>query len=152
MDDKLRIDGEAVSLLAELLTEKHLTEIEYRQGDVCIRVVKTPPAVMAGVHAGPSFSPSSVVEVPVVLDPPVSRGHPVTASMVGMAYMAPDPSSPPFVKVGDVVKEGQTLLIIEAMKVMNPIRSPHAGTILEICVQNGSPVEYGETLIYLTAS
>jgi acetyl-CoA carboxylase biotin carboxyl carrier protein len=67
--------------------------------------------------------------------------------MVGTVYIAPEPGAPPFVKVGDQVKEGQTLLIIEAMKVMNQIRSPRAGTVTQIFVSNGSPVEYGEPLL-----
>ena len=69
--------------------------------------------------------------------------------MVGTAYLSPEPSAPAFVRVGDKVKEGQTLLIVEAMKVMNPIRSPRSGTVARIIVQNGAPVEYGEALIVI---
>ncbi len=73
----------------------------------------------------------------------------VTSPMVGTAYLSPEPGAPAFVRTGDKVKEGQTLLIVEAMKVMNPIRSPRAGTVARIIVQNGAPVEYGEALIVI---
>jgi acetyl-CoA carboxylase biotin carboxyl carrier protein len=75
----------------------------------------------------------------------------ITSPLVGTVYLAPDPSSPPFVTPGASVQEGQTLLIVEAMKVMNPVRAPRTGIIKEICIENAAPVEFGETLLYLVA-
>lgn len=154
MGSKVEIDDEAVGLLVRLLTESNLTEIEYKQHDTHIRVTKAPPPVIS--QNLPAFSSLSET-IPQTSSPqqttdtPVEKGMAITSPLVGTVYLAPDPSSPPFVTPGASVQEGQTLLIVEAMKVMNPVRAPSTGTIKEICIENAAPVEFGETLLYLVA-
>src|SRR5690554_3840663 len=145
---KFDVDADLVRKLAGLLAEADLSEIEYAMGEERIRVARTRAAqapqvvtVQAEAAAQPVKKPDAAPDAP----------HPgaVTAPMVGTAYLAPEPDAPPFVKVGDRVSEGQTLLIIEAMKVMNQIRAPRAGIATQILVENGHPVEYGEPLMVL---
>lgn len=145
---KFDVNEELVRKLADLLQETGLTEIEYEINNHRIRVAKTP--------AMTSFAPAPVLaatpcapQKPAAGGPePVPAGA-VTAPMVGTVYVAGEPGAPPFVKVGDEVREGQVLLIIEAMKVMNPLASPRAGTIKQIFVTDGQPVEYGEPLLVI---
>ncbi len=148
MVEKLSIDEKLVRRLADLLEETGLSEIEYEAGGRRIRVARGGAAV---VTAAPT--PAAAETVPAVTGangateaPPTGS---VTAPMVGTAYVAEEPGKPPFVSVGDRVAEGQTLLIIEAMKVMNQIPSPHAGVVKQILVQDGQPVEYGEPLMVI---
>jgi acetyl-CoA carboxylase biotin carboxyl carrier protein len=136
------VDGELVRTLAALLQETGLTEIEYSVGERCIRVVRGAPALPAVTVSMPAAA--QTVAAPVV-DAPGA----VKAPMVGTAYLAPQPDTPPFIKLGDNVREGQTLLIIEAMKVMNQIPAPRAGRVARILVADGAPVEYGQPLIVL---
>jgi acetyl-CoA carboxylase biotin carboxyl carrier protein len=137
--------------------ETGLTEIEYAVGDHRIRVAREPTS-----HAGPkanghaSLPPPAAAPIAPVVDPPViaatsAADHPgaVTAPIVGIAYLAPEPGAPPFVRVGDNVAEGDTLLIIEAMKVMNQIRAPRAGRITRVFAEDGEPVEYGAALLLI---
>jgi acetyl-CoA carboxylase biotin carboxyl carrier protein len=132
--------------LAQLLHETGLTEIEYENNGQRIRVNR---------GGGPTvIAPSAVTTPPggTTAPQPVPAGPPagaVTSPMVGTAYLAPEPGAEPFVKAGDKVKKGQTLLIIEAMKVMNPIPAPEAGTVEAILINDGQPVEYGEPLLVL---
>ncbi len=144
---KFDIDISAIRKLAKLLEETGLSEIEYAQGDTKIRCVG-PHVEGAHVAAAAAASPVQAVEqaAPKKEEP---TGFPVTSPMVGTAYMASSPGAAPFVKVGDKVKEGDTLLIIEAMKVMNPIKAPRAGKIGLILVEDAKPVEFGETLFVL---
>lgn len=149
----LTVEAEAISALARILNESGLTEIEYRQGETLIRVVKTPAPIVSAVTAV-SPTPAPLLETqaaPVAAASPPSdnRGTPVKSPLVGTVYLAPDPSAPPFVKVGDRVQVGQTLMIIEAMKVMNPIKATVSGEITDIRVTNGGPVEFGEALLYM---
>lgn len=140
------IDPALVRRLAELLDETGLTEIEYQNGNQRIRVVRTP---RGEVTVAPMPTPISPAAAPT---PPASEGPPpgaVVSPMVGTAYIAPEPGARPFVSVGDRVSAGQTLLIIEAMKVMNPITAPHAGTVSDILVADGRPVEFGEVLMII---
>jgi acetyl-CoA carboxylase biotin carboxyl carrier protein len=148
------IDTAYIERLAELLQRTGLTEIEVCQGETRIRVAKQhPPAVEYAVpppapvaHATLTPAPAAPAAAPMAEAP-----HPgtITSPMVGTVYLAPEPNAPAFVSVGDTVKEGQTLLIIEAMKVMNAIRAPRAGRVLRIFVENAAPVEYGEPLLVL---
>ena len=144
------IDARLVRRLAAILNATGLTEIEVERGDLRIKVARTPAPTMlpaAVAQAGPA---------PIHLAAPAAGGAPaaerepagevVKSPMVGTVYLQPQPGSPSFVRVGDVVAEGQTLLIIEAMKTMNPIPSPRSGRILEILVADGQPVEFGEPL------
>src|SRR6185369_7053600 len=139
MADKLSIDPDLIRKLAELLKETGLGEIEYSGGDRRVRVAR--PATAASYMAAPA--PAAAAAPAPAADTGVPAGA-LTSPMVGTAYLAAEPGAPHFVKVGDKVREGQTVVIIEAMKVMNAIRAPRAGTVTQIMVTNGAPVEYGE--------
>ncbi len=142
---KLEIDAELIRELAALLEETGLSEIEVGDGDARVRVVRN----SAGpAPAGNAVDPTTTQAEPA---PAVDASDPgaVTSPMVGTVFVAPEPGAAPFVSVGDDVAEGRTLFIIEAMKVMNPIRAPRAGTVTRILVSNGDPVEYGEALLIL---
>ncbi len=145
MTARFDIDADLVRRLAEILNETGLGEIEYAEGERRIRVAR--PAIAAGPSAAPASAPSAPAAAPSPVGG-VPEGA-ITAPMVGTAYLTQGDGAPPFVKQGDHVREGQTVLIIEAMKVMNAIRSPRAGTVKQIMVANGAPVEYGEPLIVL---
>jgi acetyl-CoA carboxylase biotin carboxyl carrier protein len=138
-------DPDLIRSLAHLLSETGLTEIEYADGDRRIRVARAPAAVTS---SGSIATPGVAVHSG---DAGSLAGHPgaVTAPMVGTAYLAPQPGAPPFVRLGETVAEGQSLLIIEAMKVMNEIRSPRAGRIAQILVTDAQPVEYGAALMVI---
>jgi acetyl-CoA carboxylase biotin carboxyl carrier protein len=146
-------DLDLVRELANLLSEAGLSEIEYASGEVRVRVARAVPAAAAG--AGPAASaavaPSAAASTAGVRESDALLDHPglLTSPMVGVAYTAADPGSPPFVKVGDAVEAGATLLLIEAMKVFNPIKAPRAGVVTRMLVSNGTPVEYGEPLLIL---
>jgi acetyl-CoA carboxylase biotin carboxyl carrier protein len=143
----LPIDSDLVRTLAALLEETGLTEIEYAVGDRRIRVARTAAAAaptVAVVAPAPAEAPAALVGAAVA---PVDHPGAVKAPMVGTAYIAPQPDQPPFVKLGDRIEEGQVLLIIEAMKVMNQIRAPKPGRVAEILIADGAPVEYGQVLM-----
>jgi len=145
---KFDVDEALIRKLAKLLKETGLTEIEYETDDARIRVnaatagtvVAAAPAV-AAVAAAPAAAPAASPDAP-------AAGS-VSSPMVGTAYLSPEPNAASFVKVGDRIAKGQTILIIEAMKVMNPIPAPHAGTVTQILVQDGQPVEFGEPLMVI---
>jgi acetyl-CoA carboxylase biotin carboxyl carrier protein len=144
---KLDIDEALLRKLAQLLQETGLTEIEYENNGQRIRVNRGggPAMIASPAAAGPG--PGGTAAAPATpVGPPAGA---VTSPMVGTAYLAPEPGAEPFVKAGDRVKKGQTLLIIEAMKVMNPIAAPEAGTVEAILINDGQPVEYGEPLLVL---
>lgn len=147
---KMTLDKTLIRELAQLLTEADLSEIEVTEGTASIRVARqvTVAAVAAPV-AQVASPPVAATASAQVEPPPAAIGEPVTSPMVGTAYLAPEPGAPPFVRVGDRVSKGQTVLIVEAMKTMNPIPAPSNGTVSRIAVENGQPVEYGETLIVL---
>jgi acetyl-CoA carboxylase biotin carboxyl carrier protein len=150
MSEKFVVDGESVRGLAKLLDETGLTEIEYQLGTQRIRVVRANlQATVAHYAPPPPVSPSAPVELIATSTASTPQGEAIPSPMVGTAYLSSGPGSAPFFKVGDLVKKGDTLLIIEAMKVMNPIRAPRDGKILEICVSDAKPVEFGEPLIIL---
>lgn len=147
------IDEALIHKLADLLEETGLTEIELGRDDWRIRVSKAGGQQI--VHAA-APAPQAPAPAPAAVPAPtggdsVSPDHPgaVTSPMVGVCYLASDPESPPFVTVGAQVKEGDTLLLIEAMKVFNPITAPKAGKVSQILVSDGTPVEYGEVLVVL---
>lgn len=140
----LTVDGDLVRALAALLEETGLSEIEYAQGDRRIRVVRNAPTVPAVTVSMPS--PNAASGAPVAEAEPAGA---VKAPMVGTAYLAPQPGAPRFVNVGDHVREGQPLLVIEAMKVMNQIQAPRTGHVKEILVADGTPVEFGQVLMVL---
>lgn len=141
------INAERVRQLSRLLAETGLDEIEYSGPDWRVRVVRR--------GAAPSASPAA--EAPDAGAPAAAKAaetfadHPgvVKSPMVGVVYTSSDPSTPPFVRVGDQIAEGQTLLLIEAMKVFNPIKAPRAGKLARVFVATGTPVEYGEPLVLI---
>jgi acetyl-CoA carboxylase biotin carboxyl carrier protein len=147
--ENLAVDGTLVRSLAALLAETGLSEIEYAVGDRRIRVARN--AVPAGPLA--PMAPAATTGAPSAAAPAAASlaAHPgaVKAPMVGTVYLSPQPEAPPFAKLGDTVNAGQPLLIIEAMKVMNQIRAPRAGRLVQILVEDGAPVEYGEVVMVL---
>ncbi|WP_411288744.1 acetyl-CoA carboxylase biotin carboxyl carrier protein [Phenylobacterium sp.] len=142
------IDARLVRRLADILTETGLSEIEVEHSGLKIRVAKTLTA--APMHYAPAAqaAPATAAAVPPAAAeaPAASRGDTVKSPMVGTVYLQANPESEVFVKVGDTVAAGQTLMIIEAMKTMNPIPAPKAGRIVEILAADGQPVEFGEPL------
>ena len=145
---KFEVNEELVRKLADLLQETGLNEIEYEVNNHRIRVAKNAGVTTVAAPAAVTTAPCKP-QTPVAVATDAVPAGAITAPMVGTVYIASDPSSPPFVKVGDEISEGQVLLIIEAMKVMNPLVSPRAGTIKQILVTDGQPVEYGEPLLVL---
>lgn len=158
------ISPKIVRELAEILRETELTEIEVERGDLRLRVAREIPApqmVQAAVHAAPmAAAPLAAVpaspaaappETPAPQDATDMSAHPgvVKSPMVGTAYLQPNPDSPAFCAVGDSVKQGDTILLIEAMKTFNPITAEKSGKIAEILIEDGQPVEYGEPLFIL---
>jgi acetyl-CoA carboxylase biotin carboxyl carrier protein len=147
-----------IQALAELLNKNELTEIsvvrEYGEDDSLeVRVAKQSTVVQsAPVSVGPAAAPAAVAAAPVavaVSDDPSAHPGAVPSPMVGTAYLAAEPGATPFAAVGAQVKEGQTVLIIEAMKTMNHIPAPKSGTVKRILVEDGTPVEYGTPLMII---
>ena len=152
----LNIDTVLIEKLAELLQRTGLTEIELSEGEARIRVAKQPAPIAANATVQPAVAMvPEPVQPPAAAVPPTpavaDADHPgaVRAPMVGTAYLTPEPGADPFVSVGSEVREGQTLLIVEAMKVMNPIRAPRNGRIASIMITNGDPVEFDELLLII---
>ncbi|WP_369807153.1 acetyl-CoA carboxylase biotin carboxyl carrier protein [Ancylobacter radicis] len=150
--NKPNIDPALVREIANLLSESDLTEIEVQHEDLRIRVVRAAPTVYAApaplAVAAPAAAPAAVAPAaPAASEDPSKHPGVVPSPMVGTAYLGPEPGARAFIEVGTVVKEGQTLLIVEAMKTMNAIPAPRAGTVTRILVDNGQPVEYGEPLV-----
>ena len=142
----LTVDGDLVRALAALLTETGLSEIEYAVGERRIRVARGTPAAVSVAVPAPAAAPAAMPTAPAAV---AETAGAVKSPMVGTAYLSPQPDASPFVKLGDSVREGQTLLIIEAMKVMNQIPAPRAGKVTQILVSDGAPVEYGQPLVVL---
>ena len=147
------MDIRKVKKLIELLEESGIAEIEIKEGEESVRISRMP----GGVVAAPAYAPpplpapvaAAIAAAPVAAAPaapPPSLDHMVQAPMVGTFYSAPAPGAKPFVQIGDEVKVGQVLCIIEAMKMMNQIESDRAGKITSVLVQNGAPVEFGQAL------
>jgi acetyl-CoA carboxylase biotin carboxyl carrier protein len=144
------IDPSYIERLAELLVRTGLTEIEIAQGEARIRVAKqVVTTIEHGVQMPGPAVPAAAAASPAAAAPEAMAAGTITSPMVGTAYLSGEPGAPPFVSTGETVKEGQTLLIIEAMKVMNAIRAPRAGRIGRIFIENAAPVEYGEPLLVL---
>jgi acetyl-CoA carboxylase biotin carboxyl carrier protein len=146
----LGIDAERVRALARLLEETGLTEIEVGGEGWRVRVAKNAaPTVATGAPASASAAPAAAAAAAPAGEATADHPGVIKAPMVGVVYTVPEPNAPPFVKVGDAVAEGQTLLLIEAMKVFNPIKAPRAGKVTRMFIGNGVPVEYGEPLLLL---
>ncbi len=141
------IDARLVRRLAAILNDTGLTEIEVERGDLRIKVARNGAvAAMPTVYAAPAAPSAAPSPGAARSSEAEHEGDVVNSPMVGTVYLQPEPGAQPFVRVGDTVAEGQTLLIIEAMKTMNPIPAPRAGRILEMLVADGQPVEFGEPL------
>ncbi|MEO0497268.1 MAG: acetyl-CoA carboxylase biotin carboxyl carrier protein [Pseudomonadota bacterium] len=158
MTKKDSVDTETIAKIVDLLADSDLTEIEVEQGELRIRVSReltaapvmayAPPAQAAAAPAAPTTAPAAAA--------PASNGgadadskNAVTSPMVGTAYMAPSPGADNFISIGSSVKEGDTLLIVEAMKTMNQIPAPRSGKVTKILVENAQPVEFGEPLVVI---
>ncbi len=150
-EKKNGIDKGLIRDLADILNDTDLTEIEVEQDDLRIRVSRASatqyvqaPIAAAPIAAAAPVAAASAVAAPVAA---ADNKNAVTAPMVGTAYLAPAPGAKAFIEVGATVKEGQTLLIIEAMKTMNQIPAPRSGKVTEILITDGQPVEYGQPLV-----
>ena len=154
----MRIDPKLVRELANLLTDNELTEIEVADGDRRIKV-KREPATVIGV---PAAAPAAATAAPALSAPPMHgkedvgaqateevAGTTIKSPMVGTAYLSPEPSAAQFIEVGKPVKAGDTLLIVEAMKVMNPITAPEGGVVKKILIADGQPVEFDQPLVII---
>lgn len=148
----MHVDIELVRQLAAVLDETNLTEIEVEDADRKVRVARkaaapapvayaAPPVAAAPLAAAPASMPSD----PAAITP--AHENAVKSPMVGTAYLAAEPGAKPFIAVGSQVKAGDTLIIVEAMKVMNPIAAPHGGTVKAILIENGQPVEFDQPLV-----
>jgi len=146
-DGAMRIDAALVQELAELLTANELTEIEVEDGDRRIKVKRESARIAAPVAAPPMLAAAPAAAAA----PPAEdvSGETIKSPMVGTAYLSAEPGAKPFAEVGDAVKAGDTLLIVEAMKVMNPILAPAGGMIKKIMVSDGQPVEFDQPLVVI---
>ena len=140
-------DTALVKALADILDEAGLAELEYETADLSVRLSRVSGAAPVAAVAAPAATPAAAAAA----DSADAASHPgaVTSPMVGTVYVAPEPDAPSFIEVGGTVKKGQTLLIVEAMKVMNPITAPADGTVKQIFVKNAQPVEFGEVLVVI---
>lgn len=148
----MKIDEQAIRKLAELLDETKLTEIEVAEGEQVIRVsrggiMSSGAPVAFSMPSDPAIPQQANTNAPST----IAANHPgaVVSPMVGTVYLQPEPGAPAFVKKGDTVNVGDTLLIIEAMKVMNPIKASKSGTVTQVLAQSGQPVEYGDVLMVI---
>ena len=146
----MKFDIDYVEKLAKVLADNSLTEISLEDGEQAITLRKEVMGVTAApvVAAAPASQQAQAVSAPA--EPKdVKKGKPLTSPMVGTFYSAPSPDAEPFVKVGQTVKEGDVVCIVEAMKLMNEIEAEVSGKITEICVSDGQPVEFGQVLMYI---
>ena len=151
-ESAMQIDPALVRELAQLLTDNELTEIEVQDGDRRIKVARElfaiAPAAAAPAPAAALPAPSAPAAAPEPIAEEVS-GTTIKSPMVGTAYLSPEPSADAFISVGDAVKAGDTLLIVEAMKVMNPITAPEGGVVKKIMVADAQPVEFDQPLVVI---
>jgi len=147
------MDLRKVKKLIELLEASAISEIEIHEGEESVRIARHGTGSVQTTISGPAPAPSAEIVVPapaVAGTPAMESGHVMKAPIVGTFYASPAPEAPPFVIVGQAVKEGDVLCIIEAMKIMNQIEADVSGVISKILVESGSPVEYGQPLMVIT--
>jgi acetyl-CoA carboxylase biotin carboxyl carrier protein len=145
----MQVDIKLVRQLAELLNETGLTEIEVEDDDRKIRVARTVQAASVAVAAPAPVAAAAPAAAPVAPTAPADHPGALKSPMVGTVYLAASPEAAPFASVGDTVKEGDTIVIIEAMKVMNPITATKGGKVTQVLVANGQPVEYDQPLVVI---
>jgi acetyl-CoA carboxylase biotin carboxyl carrier protein len=148
------MDIRKVKKLIELLEESGISEIEISEGEESVRISRYPQPGTVSFASAPPAAAAPAATAPVaapapVAPPPATRGQQVTAPMVGTFYSGPAPGSKPFVEIGSEVKPGDTLCVIEAMKMMNQIESEVTGRVVSVLVENGSPVEFGQALFII---
>lgn len=149
----MKFETDYIEKLAKIITDNGLTEISLEDGEQAITIRKdlpeviaaAPAAVSAPVAAAPAATPAQAAEAPKA----APKGKAITSPMVGTFYAAPSPDAEPFAEVGKTIAEGDVVCIIEAMKLMNEIKSEHSGKITQICVKNGDPIEFGQVLMYV---
>lgn len=152
---EMRIDVELVRQLAAVLDETQLTEIEVEDGERRVRVARAVTMAAPVTHFAPppaaAPAPAASAPAPLLAEPaaPPAQANAIKSPMVGTVYLSPEPGAAPFVAPGQKVAAGDTLLIIEAMKVMNPIAAPRAGTVSAVLVDNGRPVEFDQPLVVI---
>ena len=150
----MKFDTDYIEKLAKIISDNGLTEISMEDGEQAITIRKDLPEVVAPAMPLPPLPVQGSVSAPAVqaAEAPKEepkRGNPIISPMVGTFYSKPSPDAEPFVRVGDEITVGDTVCIIEAMKMMNEIESEFSGRITEVCVSDGEPVEYGQTLMYV---
>lgn len=152
----MKFDVDYIEKLAKILEETSLTEISLEDGEQALTMRKDlPPVVSAPVvqqadpaAAAPASAPAAQPAAPAAAEP-AKKGKPLTSPMVGTFYKAASPDAKPFVEVGQTVSQGDVVCIVEAMKLMNEIESEFSGKVVEICVEDGQPVEFGQVLMYI---
>ena len=145
----MKIDKKIIKELTDYLNEFNLTEIEYTEKDTKIKVSKSNSSVSNQSISAPSTSSTSVGKVAAETTSEIISGIQVTSPIIGTAYHSPEPGAKKFVEVGKKIKKGDTVMIVEAMKTMNHVPATSDGTVKEVCVEDGSPVEFGQTIIIL---
>lgn len=149
----MKFETDYIEKLAKIIADNGLTEISLEDGEQAITIRKdlpeviaaAPAAVSAPVAAAPAATPAQAAEAPKA----APKGKAITSPMVGTFYAAPSPDAEPFAEVGKTIAEGDVVCIIEAMKLMNEIKSEHSGKVTQICVKNGDPIEFGQVLMYV---
>ncbi len=145
------MDLRKLKKLIDLVQESGIAELEITEGEEKVRIARGGAVTVAQAQAASAAAPAAApAPAPAAPEPPAaSDGHAMKSPMVGTFYRAPSPDAKPFVEVGQVVKEGQTICVIEAMKLMNEIEADASGTVKAVLVENGQPVEYGQTLFII---
>ena len=141
----MKIDKKIIKELVDSLAEFNLTELEYQEGEKKVKVSRASKGMVEQIKTGAVVSPNKSV----LNDSSDNDGIRIKSPLIGTAYLAPEPGAKKFAEVGDKIKKGQTVMIVEAMKTMNHVPSTSDGVIKEICVEDGQPVEFGQTIIIL---
>ena len=150
----MKFETDYIEKLAKIISDNGLTEISLEDGEQAITIRKDLPEVIAAAPAAiPAAAPVAAAQAPAsaptVAKEQEAKGKAITSPMVGTFYAASSPDAAPFVEVGSTVNVGDVVCIIEAMKLMNEIKSEQAGKVVQICVKNGDPIEYGQVLMYV---
>jgi acetyl-CoA carboxylase biotin carboxyl carrier protein len=151
----MKFEPDYIEKLAKIISDNGLTEISLEDGEQAITIRKDLPEVIATAPIAPPMLPPQAAPVAPApsaapsAETPAPKGKAITSPMVGTFYSAPSPDAEPFVEIGKTISEGDVVCIIEAMKLMNEIKSEQSGKVTQICVQNGDPIEFGQVLMYV---